>query len=341
MRVLVTGATGFIGSHTAAALIRAGHDVRGLVRDEEKLRRVMAAHGLPVPDVVVGDITDEVAVARALEGCESVVHTAAVVAVAGKKSEATQRTNTRGVELVIGGAHERDFPSIVYVSSSSAIFTPGTGPITTDSPLARFQSDYALSKAASERYVRDLQAGGAPIRSTYPPGVIGPFDPGMSDANYAVLTFLRQALLRTSGGFETLDVRDLATMHAALVDPAHPAGRYLVGGNFQPWPVVIDLMRDLCGRPVPAPSVPGSLLRVAGRLGDLLRRIYDFQFPLTAEAMDHATQWPGLIDSPETETLGLTRRPPRETYADTIRWMHAAGHLTAAQAGRLAQSLPK
>jgi nucleoside-diphosphate-sugar epimerase len=337
MRVLITGATGFIGSHSLVALLRAGHEVRALVRDIEKFERVMAAHRLPMPEAVVGDITDEAAVSRALDGCESVIHTAAVVAVAGKKSQATQRTNTLGVELVIGGAAERGFPSIIYVSSASAIFTPGTGPVTADSPLANWQSDYALSKATSERYIRGLQESGAPIRSTYPPGVIGPHDPGMSDANYAVLTFLRQSLLRTSSGFETLDVRDLGTLHAALVDPSLPAGRYLVGGNYQPWPEVIDLMRELSGRHVPAPAVPGGLLRFGGRVGDIVRRIYDFQFPLTAEAMDHATQWPGLVPSPEIEKLGLPRRNSRETYEDTIRWMFEAGHLTAKQVGRLAE----
>ena len=70
-----------------------------------------------------------------------------------------------------------------------------------------------------------------------------------------------------------------------------------------------------------------------------MKRLYDFQFPLTAEAMDHATQWPGIEASPETEKLGIPRRPSRETYEDTIRWMHQAGHLTARQVGRLAAPL--
>lgn len=338
MRVLVTGATGFVGSHSMVALIRAGHEVRALVRDPAKLERVAAMHDLPSPDCVVGDVADEASVEAALADCESVVHAAAVVAVAGGKNEDTRNVNVRGVELVVGGAHARGLRSIVYVSSASAIFTPRTGVVRRDSPLASWNSDYAISKAEGERYVRALQEAGAPIRSTYPPGVVGPLDPGMSDANYAVLTFLRQMLLRTSGGYEILDVRDLGAIHAALVEPQWAAGHYLVGGNFQPWPEVIDLMRELTGRYVPAPPVPGPVLRGLGRVGDLVRRVYDFKFPLTAEAMDHATQWPGLESSPETEKLGIPRRPPRETYEDTIRWMHAAGHLNARQVGRLAGS---
>jgi hypothetical protein len=61
-----------------------------------------------------------------------------------------------------------------------------------------------------------------------------------------------------------------------------------------------------------------------------------FDFPLSSEAMDFATQWPGVIGSPAIAGLGIRLRDPRETYRDTIRWLHRAGHLTARQAGKLA-----
>ena len=160
----------------------------------------------------------------------------------------------------------------------------------------------------------------------------------MSDGNYAVLTFLRQMLLRTSSGYEIVDVRDLAALHAKLVDPSVASGRYIVAGHFQPWSEVVGLVRELTRRRIPAPPVPGAVLRLLGRVGDRARRVRDFEFPLSAEAMAMATQWPSLEPSPLTEALGVSRRPARETYADTIRWLHEAGHLTARQVGRLARS---
>src|SRR5262245_63761999 len=79
MKVLVTGGTGFTGSHTARALLAAGHRVRLLVRDAEKLRRVYDPLGIAISDFVVGDMTDAGAVEKALAGCDGVVHSAALV----------------------------------------------------------------------------------------------------------------------------------------------------------------------------------------------------------------------------------------------------------------------
>ena len=85
MRVLVTGATGFVGSHTAAALAAAGHDLRLFVRNADKARRVLAVHGLDLPEVALGDITDADACRAALDGCGAVVHAAGLVALDGAR----------------------------------------------------------------------------------------------------------------------------------------------------------------------------------------------------------------------------------------------------------------
>jgi nucleoside-diphosphate-sugar epimerase len=338
MRVLVTGGTGFIGSHTARALSAAGHAVRLLARDEAKLGRVIRELELSIEDFTIGDVTDAGAVERALDGCDAVVHSAAIVALEASRAREVLGTNARGVELVVGGAVERGMRSIVYVSSASALFTPGAGPITASSPLAAWKSAYALSKADSERFVRRLQDAGAPIRSTYPCGVIGPDDPGISEGNHTIRTFLRDLMVITSSGFQVIDVRDLADLHATLVDPDAPTGRYVAGAPMLEWASVVALMDELTGRRVRRVPCPGGLLRALGRVGDAVKRVRPFDFPLTGESMDHATQWPGAVVAPELETLGVCLRDVRETYADTIRWLYRAGHLNREQAGRLADA---
>ncbi|MGH0033075.1 MAG: SDR family NAD(P)-dependent oxidoreductase [Myxococcota bacterium] len=337
MRVLVTGGTGFIGSHTVEALVRAGHQVRLLARDADKVRRVFGPRGLTMEDVVLGDVTDPSVVSKALDGCEGVVHAAALVAL--KKSEARKvlDTNQRAVELVVGGAHERGLGSIVYVSSLSALGRPGGDPITVDSPIGDAGSAYAASKADAERYAQDLLARGAPLRISYPPGVVGPDDPGMSGANYAVYSFLNVSMVDTSSGFCILDVRDLAEIHARLVDPDTPPGRYLIPGHFLSWPDTIAMMDRVTGRRVNRVRVPGALLRLAGRLGDAVKNVWDFDYPLTHESMAFASGWPGAEMSPALAALAPTFRDPRQTYEDTVRWMHRAGHLSAEQAGKLAE----
>ena len=337
MRVLVTGGTGFVGSHTVESIRAAGHDVRLLVRDPDKARRVFASRGVEADDLVVGDVTDAACVDRALEDCEAVVHAAALVALEAARAEEVLATNARGVEIVVGGAVRRGVRSIVYVSSGSALFTPGTGSIGPGSAIATGTSAYARSKADSERIVQRLQEAGAPIRSTYPPGIIGPADPGLSEGNHTIRTFLRDTMVVTSGGFQVVDVRDLAAVHAALLEPDVPAGRYTIGGPMLDWIALIELMDELTGRRVRRFRIPGSALRGLGRLGDLVKRVRPFDFPLTREGMQFATRWPGILSSPTLGSLGVRFREARETYADTIRWLHRAGHLTSEQAGRLAE----
>jgi nucleoside-diphosphate-sugar epimerase len=337
MRVLVTGGTGFIGSHTAAEIHRAGHELRLLARDAGKVERVFGPKGIRVSDVVVGDATDPSAVARALEGCEAVVHAAAVVALESSRAQEILETNIRAVELVVGGAHERGLCSIVYVSSQSALFEPGGPPIHADAEPSQARSAYATSKADGERFVRRLQQAGAPIRITYPPGVIGPDDPGLSEGNHMLRAFLRDLMVITSSGLSLLDVRDLAVVHARLVDAPAGSGRYVIPGRMLSWAETVALMDEVTARRVRRIPVPGPLLRALGRLGDLVKRVYPFDYPLTREAMDFATRWPGAVASQDFERLGVELRNVRESCEDAIRWLYEAGHLDARYAGRVAE----
>lgn len=336
MRVLVTGGTGFIGSHTAEAIHRAGHDLKLLARDAAKVERVFEPKGIRVDEVVVGDVTDPAAVARALEDCDAVVHAAAVVALEASRAREVRDTNLRAVELVVGGAHERGLRSIVYVSSLGALFEPGGPPIHANAPPSRARNAYATSKAAGERFIRRLQEKGAPIRATYPPGVVGPHDPGLSEGNHMLRVFLRDLMVITSSGLSLIDVRDLATVHARLVDAPNGSGRYVIPGRMLSWAETVSLMDEITARRVRRVRVSGRVLRVLGRVGDIVKRVYPFDFPLTGEAMDFATQWPGAVASEELEGLGIEFRDARESCRDAIRWMFEAGHLDAAEAGRAA-----
>ncbi len=338
MRTLVTGGTGFVGSHTALALLSSGHEVQLLVRDPKKAERVFAAHGVACPPCVEGDIADPGAVDAALDGCESVVHAAAVVALEAARAREVLDTNARGVENVVGGALRRGVRSVVYVSSIGALFRPGGPPITSDAPVAGGRNAYARSKADAEIAVRRLQDDGAPIHITYPTAVIGPDDPGLSEANRAVRTFLRDTMLMTSSGFQSVDVRDVAEVQRRLVEREGPGGRFVVGGHYHPWRELADLIDGLTGGRVRRLPGPVGLLAVLGRLGDAVKRVYDFEFPLTSESIDFATRWTFADSSRTLETLGVAFRDPRTTYRDTLRWLAEAGHVEPRHVGRVLEA---
>jgi nucleoside-diphosphate-sugar epimerase len=245
-------------------------------------------------------------------------------------------TNARGVELVVGGAVRHGLPSIVYVSSSAIFFSPGCQPIHLDMPIAPGTTAYAQSKAQAEHEIRRMQEEGAPIRVSYPTGIIGPDDPGLSDANAAVCIFFKQTGVNTSSGFQIVDVRDLAELHLKMLELPEGWARYAAAGPMLEWPETYRVLDEITDTRLRRFPVSGPVFRVMGTIGDWIKRVYDFEFPLTRDAMEYATQWPGCSGEQTTRELGVEFRDARETYTDTVRWMYQAGHLTAKHVGLLA-----
>lgn len=337
MKVMVTGGTGFTGSHSVRALIAAGHEVRLLVRDGDKARRVYEPLGIATPDFVVGDMADAEAVRKALEDCDAVLHAAALVNLRASEAARVIETNRRGVENVIGQAVEQGVRRIVYVSSLAIFFRPGCPPLHPDLPIPPATTAYGESKAQAEAYIRDLQDQGAPIHVTYPAGIIGPDDPGMSDANHALYSWFRDLTLKTSSGFQIVDVRDVAELHRLLIEDESPPNRFMAAGETIRWVDIPDFIEELTGTRLRYVVIPGKMLRGLGWVGDQIKRFREFNFPLTYDAMSFASQWPGSERPHSSEELGLRFRPVRESYADTLRWMHDAGHLSAERVGHLAR----
>jgi nucleoside-diphosphate-sugar epimerase len=338
MRVMVTGGTGFVGSHTVRALHAAGHAVRLLVRDRDKVRRVYAGRGFVPEDLVVGDAADAESIGEALRGCDAVVHAAALVDLRRKAAQRVLETNAAAVECVVAGAVKRGLPRVVYVSSMSIFFKPGAPPLTPESEIVPGATAYGRSKVEGERVVRRLQESGAPIAISYPSGVVGPDDPSMTEANRALWAWVAQLAIDTEGGFQPVDVRDVAALHVKLLElPAGPH-RYAAASAMLPWAENYAAIERATGRKMRLRApIPGPLLRGIGRVGDAVKGVVDFAYPLTFDAMEYATRWPGVDASRTTRELGLRFRSAEESYADAIRWMFRAGLLSARLAGKLAE----
>jgi dihydroflavonol-4-reductase len=332
VRVLVTGATGFVGSHTVAALHRDGHQLRLLARTPKRAVAQLIRMGIDPGsvEVVAGDIVDAAPVRTALEGCEAVVHAAAVVGIDGAKAAGARATNERGTRNVLGSAAALGLDPIIYVSSISALFDP-KGPLllTPESPVAPATSPYAESKAAGERYARELQAAGHPVVCVYPGGVLGPDDPGLSEAMRAALIWRRLTMADINSGFLLIDVRDVAAIIAAALQPGRGPRRYLAGHHYLRWKVMGKLVAEVTGRRVLLPPMPGPLLRSLGRIGDAAQHVHPFSFPLSYEAMETATRMVPMDDRATVEELGIIFHDPKDTLRDSYRWLYESGRLAA------------
>jgi len=140
MHVLVTGGTGFVGGWTAKAIADAGHSIRFLVRNPDRLQTSVAKLGVDVSDFAVGDITDRVSVRDALRGCDAVVHSAALVATDPRQTKQMLTTNMQGAQNVLGQSVELGLDPIVHVSSFTALFHPGLETLTADLPVHQVEA---------------------------------------------------------------------------------------------------------------------------------------------------------------------------------------------------------
>ncbi|HVW79784.1 MAG TPA: SDR family NAD(P)-dependent oxidoreductase [Mycobacteriales bacterium] len=343
MKVLVTGGTGFVGGHTVAALLAAGHDVRVLVRRPERVPATLGALGIDSAalDIAVGDMVDDHAVARAVKGVDAVIHAAAAVEVLDRKlAEQTVETNVNGTRTVIDAAMAEGCDPIVHVSSIAAVFTPQLDVITCDlPPVTEAANPYTRSKALADAFARERQAAGAPVTIVYPGGVAGPpVGEACGDAAEGFASILRLGFLAlTGGGINLIDARDLGAVLAATLTPGRGPRRYMVGGTLVSLSEIVGVFRAVTGRRLPAMPAPGGLYRGLGALLDAVRRVVPFNTVFTAEAMQLLTRATLTDDSAVHDDLGVAYRDPAETLADAVRGLYRTGHLTVRQAGRVAQ----
>jgi len=329
MRVLITGATGFVGAWTAKAVQDAGHQARFLVRKRERLETSAAKIGVDISDYVVGDISDPESTAEALDGCDAVIHCAAMVSTDPSMADEMLRTNLEGARYVLGGAAKAKLDPIIHVSSFTALFKPGLEVLHADLPVVGGSDGYGKSKAVVEAYARGMQDAGAPVNITYPGMVLGPpaGDQFGEAAEGVEASVKMRGVPGRGAGWIVIDVRDLAALHVALLEPGKGPRRYMLGGRRVPVGELASLIGDAAGRTVAPIPVPDVALRTVGRLFDVIGDQLPFETPINSAAMQYYTQMPKSDDVPAERDLGVVQRDVAETIADTVEGLREVGRL--------------
>ncbi len=335
MRVLVTGATGFVGSHAARALQDAGHTVTALVRTPAKLESVTARVGVDLDalEVLHGDVTDAEAVTGAVAGCDAVVHAAAVVGTDPSSEDAIESTNFAGALNVLGAAADAGCDPVVHVSSAAALFPFTTDPVTGEHPVGTAKSPYARTKAQCEQLARRYQASGRSLVIVYPGMVVGPDDWGGSTQLEPVKLWLTKPFPRSQGYTLTLvDVRDVAAVVAAAMRPGRGPRRYVMFGHHLSSEELLALLREVTGRELKSVAIPKAVFRLWGRAGDAARR-FGRDLVLTSEGVEYMFNTRAGADSFTVEDTSVALRPVSETLSDTVAWLRDAGHISEEDAG--------
>jgi nucleoside-diphosphate-sugar epimerase len=339
MRVFVTGGTGYVGSHTVVALVAAGHQVRVLVRDKARIAPAFSPLGVDESsaEFVIGDVTDPDGVSAALDGCDAAVHAASVFSLDSRDHRRIAAVNVRGTDVVLNAAVGAGADPVVHVSSTGALL-PAPDPVLSErTPIGSIRDAYFRSKADSERVARRLQEDGAPVVVTYPGAVMGPHDPHLGDQLSRLRNTLRGLMpMWPTGGLAVSDVRDVALLHARVLEKGRGPRRYVATAHYATTRDFVGLIRELTGRRLPAIFVPAKAMLPALAPVGAVQRVWPWHIPAEYGGVYFLAFHPPVDDSLARIELGITPRDLEETLADSIRWLYEHNLVTAKQAGRLA-----
>jgi dihydroflavonol-4-reductase len=338
MLVVVTGGTGYLGSHTIAALAAAGHRIRVVARSPDRVPAALEPLGVGGVQTVAGEVTDPLAVERALEGADAVVHAASVFSMDARRAHEMRTVNVRGTDIVLGAAHRLGLDPIVYVSSELALLPPAKNEVLTASSQVKQSSwPYCRSKADSELVARRYQRDGAPVVSVLPAALWGPYDPHFGEGvTRAANVLKRRYPIVMRGGMHIADVRDVAAVLAAVMTRGRGPRSYMVAGEYISLLDLIRTLSDLTGRRLPFVTMPAWFLAGFGRAADVVQRRVKARLPWDAEGIWLMNCAARCDDSETRRELTFGPRPLRDTLADTVRWLLEVGRLTEREAGRLA-----
>ncbi|MCC6621590.1 MAG: SDR family oxidoreductase [Deltaproteobacteria bacterium] len=325
-RVFVTGAAGFIGSHVVKRLVDLGVEVTALVIPGDP-----APSLAPVVDrirIVRGDLSALEPLAAAMREARAglVIHLAAIYALWLREPRAMFDVNVQGTRNVLGAARAAGVPRVVHTSSIAAVgVLPGEAVADEDTPFNEWDvaNDYVLSKYISELEAFRMAGPDLEVVAVNPAFPFGADDTGPTPTGKMVLDTLRGRLpFVIQGGFNAVDVRDVAEGH--LLGALHGVSgrRYILGGHNVSFRDFADRVAAASGRRPPPLTLPTPFVRRAGRVSELVANHVTRRPPMFTErsVAYMAGRYSYFSTARAQRELGYRPRPLDEAIRASIDW---------------------
>jgi dihydroflavonol-4-reductase len=313
-RYLVTGATGFVGSHVARALVERGDAVRVTVRSRSPKEPL---EGLDAERVNLPDVTDRRALRHALKGVERVFHVAGTTNLRLSAADA-RRVNAEGTRVVLEEALRAGVQRVVHTSSVVAI-----GPAPPHSALderapfpGHLGMPYPDSKRLAELEALRVGAHGLPVVIVNPAHVFGPGDWGPSSTDVVRRFLLRRIPAYVGGAINIVDVRDVAAGHLLADERGQPGERYILGNRNYTWDRLFAELAHVSGVEGPAVRVPYPVALALAESGARLPG----RPPAMPAEVKAAARWWTYRNTRARRELGWSVRSHEETVEETVRW---------------------
>ena len=324
MTILVTGASGFVGSAVVRELLSAHHEVRVLLRTNSDTRNI---DGLPVARVV-GDLTDPASLARALSGCKALFHVAADYRLWVPDPERIYQTNVAGTRNLMLAAGHAGVERIVYTSSVATLGLNADGtPADEETPTSidDMIGHYKKSKFLAEAEVRALAQQGLPVVIVNPSGPVGPRDirPTPTGRMIADAAAGRMPAF-VDTGLNIVHVDDVAIGHRLAFERGTVGERYILGGENMSLKEILTEIAAITGRRPPRICLPHNLVLPIAYLAVAWARLSKTSEPLvTVDGVRLAKKCMFFSSAKAVRELGYHPRPAREALRDAVAWFQA------------------
>lgn len=329
MAVLITGGTGFIGSHVARKLTERGERVRALARPSSRTEELDAMGA----EVVRGDITDRESVLKALDGCDTLYHCAGFVSFKKRDYPKMVEINVDGARNTLSAALEAGVGKVVFTSSVAALGPAAEGEVITEetAPDPSFSGadiGYMKVKRAAEAAALDFCGKGLNVVITNPSVVVGEGDVHLSSVG-SVLWYCKERFPGYMDGTLNLtDVEDVAEGHILAAEKGRTGERYILSNINLTVPEYFATLEKVTGIPSPKVKIPYAAAYISAFLAE---RLPGFAFP-NYSTMDLDSvklsryNWHADCSKAERE-LGYRRSAIEDSLMRTVVWLKSRGLL--------------
>lgn len=326
MKVAVTGAAGFLGLNVVDALLAEGHDV--LAIDRVPGSQTAGAHGNSLLRWETVDVLDEEAMLRALDGIEVVYHLVAVISLR-QNDPLAWRVNVDGVGTVARAALRAGVRRMVNCGSLASFHYERGGTVHEGSPRSTAEDlpVYHRSKYFGEVELLKVVEDGLDALTCNPTGIYGPADhpDRLSRMNQSLLEAARGKMpVGISGGFDMVDVRDVAQGFLLAAEKGRTGHNYLLGGHHYGLARSLQVAAELAGTRGPRIVLPVRVLETVAPLIDPVARRFGSE-SFAPAALENVSMAPIVDRTKAGAELGYEPRPTEESIGDLVRFFAAEG----------------
>ncbi|HKS67903.1 MAG TPA: hopanoid-associated sugar epimerase [Candidatus Acidoferrales bacterium] len=325
---LVTGASGFVGSHVARQLVAAGHSVRILTRPDSNLR---ALEGLPV-ERFEGDLRDASSLARAMQGIRRVFHVAADYRLWARDPQDIYRSNVEGTRSLLSAARDQGVERIVYTSTVATVAVPAHNSALpneeTRAALDQMIGHYKRSKFLAEQEALGAAAAGVPVVIVNPTAPVGPGDWKPTPTGRIILDFLKGKMpAYVDTGLNVVAVEDVAAGHLLAAEKGRIGERYILGGRNMTLKQILDSLARIAGRPAPRVRMPHSVALAAGYADEWFSRFIGREPRIPVEGVRMSRHRMFVESDKAARELDYRPEQPDAALERAVRWYEENGYV--------------